>query len=86
MNEAGIAELGVDPSIITQDPEVVSGVPVFAGTRLPVRILLNDLVEGASVDDFLRSYPSVCKEEAVNVLELAFERIIGPRDDENPPP
>ena len=80
MHEVSLAALGVDPSIISQSPEVKSGVPVFAGTRLPVRIMLNYLVEGAPLDEFLRNHPSVTKAEAINVLELAFERTIGPRD------
>ena len=84
MSEVTVAELGIDPSIITQNPDVVSGVPVFAGTRLPVRMLLNSLIQGARLEEFLLNYPSIGKEEAVRVLELAFERIIGPRDDENP--
>ena len=84
MSQASIAELGVDPSIISQAPDVVSGAPVFAGTRVPVRTLLDWIVEGQSLDHFLRNFPRVTQQEAVRVLELAFERTIGPRDSENP--
>ena len=84
MSEANIADMGVDPSIITQTPGVVSGAPVFAGTRMPVGILRNYLVEGAPLDEFLDHYPSITREQAIQVIELAFERTIGPRDHENP--
>ena len=84
MSEAPVAELELDPSIITQAPDVVSGVPVIAGSRVPVRTLLDWLVGGKPLDHFLRNFPTVTHQEAVNVLELAFERTIGPRDDENP--
>lgn len=83
MSEVSIAELGVDPSVISQDPEVFSGAPVFPGTRVPVRLLQNYLAEGHPLDAFL-SNCSISREQAVKVLDLAFERIIGPRDDEDP--
>ena len=79
-----IAEMGIDPAIISQKADVVSGVPVFTGTRVPVRLLLDYLAGGEPLEVFLRNYPSVGKEEAKTVLELAFERTIGPRDHENP--
>ena len=84
MSEVNIAEMGVDPDIIRQTPGLLSGVPVFAGTRLPVRLLLDYLIGGRSIDFFLESYDSVGREEVVRVLELVFERTIGPRDSENP--
>ena len=84
MSEMTVAEMGIDPGIISQRPDVKSGVPVFAGTRVPVRLLLDYLAGGEPLAVFLRNYPSVSKEEATNVLELAFERTIGPRDNENP--
>ena len=83
MRGVNIAEMGVDPSIISQTPGVVSGAPVFPGTRVPVRMLLNHIVEGEPLDLFLDDY-AITREQAVNVLELAFERTIGPRDSENP--
>lgn len=76
--------MGVDSSIVSQKPDVVSGAPVFPGTRVPVRFLLDYLVTGRSLDDFLRNFPTVDQEKAANVLELAFERTIGPRDDDDP--
>ena len=82
-SDVNIAELGVDPSIVSQHPEVVSGAPVFPGTRVPVRLLQHHLCEGESLDEILEHYP-ITREHVVNVLNLAFERIIGPRNDEHP--
>ena len=83
MSDVNIAELGVDPSIVSQEHDVVSGAPVFPGTRVPVRLLQHHLCEGESLDEVLEQYP-ITREQAINVLNLAFERIIGPRDDEHP--
>ena len=84
MSEVTVAEMGIDPRVISQKPDVVSGAPVFPGTRVPVRSLLNFLVAGEPLEVFLRNFPSVSREQAEQVLELAFERTLGPRDDENP--
>ena len=83
-NPVDIAKMGVDPAIISQNPKVVSGVPVFPGTRVPVRILLDYLKTNRPPLVFLNEYPSVTEEMVNNVLELMFERTIGPRDHENP--
>jgi uncharacterized protein (DUF433 family) len=56
---------------ITTDPEVMGGTPVFAGTRVPVRILLEHLEAGDSLDVFLDDLPTVSREVAVAVLEEA---------------
>ena len=83
MKQANIAEMGVDAQIISQNPNIMSGVPAFPGTRVPVRLLLDYLRSGRTLKVFLCDFPTVTKEKAVNVLELAFERTIGPRDPEN---
>lgn len=57
-------------SIIHSDPEIHSGDPVFVGTRVPVRTLL-DYIEGDSIDVFLDNFPSVTREQAVAFLEEA---------------
>ena len=54
---------------ITVDREVMSGVPVFAGTRVPVSALLENLEAGVSLDDFLENFPTVTREQAVRILE-----------------
>ena len=72
----------VDQSIISRDPEVMGGEPAFPGTRVLVRTLEDQLQDGDSLNDFLEGFPGVSREQAVNVLELAFERIIGPRSED----
>ena len=59
--------------IISCDKEVVSGTPVFAGTRVPVQILIDYLKAGDSLDRFLEGFPTVTREQATAFLELALE-------------
>ncbi len=60
---------------INCDPEIQGGVPVFYGTRVPVKNLFDYLEAGDSLDQFLRSFPSVSREQAVAALELAREAL-----------
>jgi uncharacterized protein (DUF433 family) len=55
---------------INIDPEIVSGTPVFAGTRVPVDALLNNLAAGVSLEEFLENFPTVSREQALTVLEF----------------
>jgi uncharacterized protein (DUF433 family) len=57
--------------LITIDPEIHSGSPVFAGTRVPVKTLFDHLEAGESLEVFLDDFPSVSRELAVAVLEEA---------------
>jgi len=59
--------------IIHSDAEVLGGVPVFAGTRVPLRNLIDYLEAGDSIDEFLDAFPSVSREQAIAALELACE-------------
>ena len=68
----------VDQSIVSRDPEVMGGEPAFPGTRVLVRTLEDQLQDGDSIDEFLEGFPGVSREQVVQVLELAFARIIGP--------
>jgi uncharacterized protein (DUF433 family) len=61
----------MDKTLIVVDPNIQSGTPVFAGTRVPVQNLFDYLEEGDSLDVFLRQFPSVSREQAVAVLEQA---------------
>ncbi|CAN5592374.1 hypothetical protein BH10ACI3_BH10ACI3_04880 [soil metagenome] len=54
---------------ITIDREIMSGAPVFTGTRVPVAALLENLEVGVSLDEFLENFPTVKREQAVRVLE-----------------
>jgi uncharacterized protein (DUF433 family) len=56
---------------ISIDPEVMSGAPVFAGTRVPVQNLFDYIEGGEDLSEFLDDFPSVTKEAAVAVLEMA---------------
>ena len=58
-------------SIVHSDPEIHSGDPVFVGTRVPVRTLLDYIEGGDSLEVFLENFPSVTREQAVAFLEYA---------------
>jgi uncharacterized protein (DUF433 family) len=57
--------------IISRDPEVLGGTPVFAGTRVPIESMFDHLEAGVSLDTFLEDFPTVSREQAVSLLELA---------------
>ncbi len=59
----------VAEDLFTVDPEIMSGVPVFNGTRVPVSALLENLEAGVSLDEFIENFPTVTREQAVAVLE-----------------
>ncbi len=61
--------------IICRDKEILGGTPVFAGTRVPVRVLIEHLEAGDRLDDFLDAYPTVTREQAIGVLEIAMEKL-----------
>jgi len=61
--------------LIGVDPEIQGGVPVFLGTRVPVKNLFDYLEAGESLDQFLDDFPSVPREAAVGVLEQAREAV-----------
>ena len=56
---------------ITVDPEILSGAPVFRGTRVPVAALLDNLAAGLTLDEFLDNFPTVGREQALQVLEFS---------------
>lgn len=75
----------IKSSVITIDPEIVSGTPVFAGTRVPVQNLFDYLEGGETLDEFLDDFPSVSKEQTIKVLEMAEKAITSPAAlNENP--
>jgi uncharacterized protein (DUF433 family) len=63
-------------SVISRDPEILSGTPVFGGTRVPVRILLDYLEGGESIDDFLGGFPSVSRAQVIAFLEEAKHQLL----------
>ncbi len=62
--------------IITATLDVMSGTPVFAGTRVPVQTLLDYLKAGESIDDFLEGFPTVKREQVIAFLEAAEAQIV----------
>ena len=62
--------------LITIDPEIHSGTPVFAGTRVPVKTLLNYLAAGDALDLFLYDFPTVSRRQALAVLEWAKDSLL----------
>jgi uncharacterized protein (DUF433 family) len=62
--------------LITTSADRLSGTPVFAGTRVPVQTLVDYLEGGDSLDDFLADFPSVSREHAIAVLELAKSALL----------
>jgi uncharacterized protein (DUF433 family) len=61
--------------VIHSDPKILGGTPVFVGTRVPLQNLVDYLSAGDSLEDFLRSFPTVSREQAVAALEQAGEAL-----------
>jgi uncharacterized protein (DUF433 family) len=62
--------MGTKDAVVHSDPEILGGTPVFVGTRVPVKSLYDYLEAGDSLDEFLESFPSVTREQAVAALDL----------------
>lgn len=61
--------------VIHSDPDILGGTPVFVGTRVPMRTLLDYLKAGDSLEVFLDHFPSVSREQTIGALELAKEML-----------
>ena len=68
-----------DP-LVSQSDDLMSGAVVFAGTRVPVQTLLDYLEEGDTLDQFLEDFPTVSREHAIAVLELAKKTLFAYAD------
>ncbi len=66
----------IDSNLIVRDPEIMSGTPVFAGTRVPIRNLFDYLEAGDTLDEFLDDFPTVTRDHAISVLELCSELVV----------
>ena len=66
----------MDTPVISCNPDVMGGTPVFSGTRVPVQTLLDYLEAGDSIDGFLDGFPSVNREEVISFLEQAKDRLV----------
>ncbi len=65
-----------NPSVFHSDPKMMGGSAVFAGTRVPVRTLLDYLEGGDSIHEFLDDFPAVTREQVVAALELAKQMLL----------
>jgi uncharacterized protein (DUF433 family) len=66
----------MEQSVVSRDPEVMGGAPVFRGTRVPVQTLLDYLEAGETIDQFLEGFPSVTREQVIALLEQAKDRLV----------
>jgi uncharacterized protein (DUF433 family) len=62
--------------VVSRDPEIMGGTPVFSGTRVPVQTLLDYLEAGDSIDEFLAGFPTVTREQVIEFLEAAKDRLV----------
>ena len=65
-------------SVITSSPDILGGSSVFAGTRVPVKTLIDSLEAGDSIDLFLYDFPSVARKQVVAFLEMTKEKLLAP--------
>ena len=61
----------MSPQLVMTDPEILGGTPVFAGTRVPIAVLFENLADGLSLDEILESYPTLKREQAIEALRQA---------------
>jgi len=64
-------------NVITRDPDVLGGTPIFCGTRVPFQALLEYLEGGQTLDEFLEDFPTVTRDAAVHALEHAKSLVVG---------
>ena len=64
------------PLVITSTPDILSGTPVFAGTRVPVHTLFEYLEAGETIDEFLEGFPTVTRHHVMQVLTAAEARLV----------
>ena len=68
--------MSVQAPVITSDPEIMSGTPVFVGTRVPFQTLLDYLEAGQPLSEFLEDFPTVSRERAITALEQAKDALL----------
>ncbi len=61
---------------VTIDQDIMSGAPVFQGTRVPVEALITNLEAGLTLDAFLENFPSVTREQALQILEISRSTLL----------
>ena len=65
----------METQLVTTDPAILGGTPVFSGTRVPVAVLFENLADGLSLEEILESYPTLKREQAIEALQQA-ERLL----------
>jgi uncharacterized protein (DUF433 family) len=65
-------------TVVCRNPEIMGGIAVFRGTRVPIATLLDYLEAGETIDDFLEGFPSVAREQVLAFLEEAKDRLLEP--------
>ena len=68
--------MAAKPSVVHSDPDILGGTPVFVGTRVPVQSFFDYLEGGETLDEFLRQFPSVRREQAIAALEFARQSVL----------
>lgn len=63
--------------VVQSNPDILGGTPVFVGTRVPVQSLFDHLEGGDTLDEVLRQFPSVKREQAIAALDLARDSLLG---------
>lgn len=71
-------------SVVSISPDVMSGAPVFRGTRVPVKNLLDYLAAGDSLNEFLEQFPTVKRDQAVALIEIAEKLVLACTDEDSP--
>ena len=67
--------MGSKKAVVHSDPKILGGIPVFVGTRVPVKNLIDYLEAGDTLDEFLQAFPAVSREQAIAALEIAREAL-----------
>jgi uncharacterized protein (DUF433 family) len=62
--------------VITKDPDILGGTPVFRGTRVPIQTMFDYLESGETLEDFLEGFPTVSREAAIAALEEAKQLLL----------
>lgn len=65
----------MNPQVVTVDPDVLGGTPVFKGTRVPVQSLFDFLEAGDSIEEFLQNFPTVERDQVIALLHTAREKV-----------
>ena len=68
--------MGIQKPVVHSDPEILGGIPVFVGTRVPFQAPLDYLEGGETLDEFLENFPTVTREQAIAALEQAKEALL----------